>query len=84
MAMTYLNRYWLEKQKDTEPFIFLMYDTISYDKKARCELYHSFCVNMTLTPTVCPHVSFANPLAPADADLRASVETRSIVVTEAG
>jgi hypothetical protein len=81
--MTYLNRYWLEKQKDTEPFIFLMYDTFASGRKARCELYHSFCIHMTLISTVCPHVSFANPQAPADADLRASVETRSIVVTEA-
>jgi len=56
--------YWLDKQKNSEPFIFLMYDTMS-GKQAR----------------FCPHVSFANPRAPADAEVRASVETRSIVIT---
>ena len=33
---------------------------------------------------VCPHVSFDNPRKPEDAELRSSVETRSIVITADG
>lgn len=28
--------YWLEKQKTTEPFLFLMYDTMTSENLARC------------------------------------------------
>jgi len=40
-ALTYLRRYWLEKQKNTELFIFLMYDTMCYKEQARCKPKHS-------------------------------------------
>ena len=41
LAPAHLHRYWLEKQKSTESFIFLMYDTMSSSGKARCILRHS-------------------------------------------
>jgi hypothetical protein len=78
-------RYWLEKQKSTEPFIFLMYDTHAKGKMARCKYtYTAFCVCLhpIKAATVCPHVSFDNMRKPPDAELRTSVETRSIVITK--
>lgn len=58
--------YWLENQTNAEPFIFLMYDT------TRCEGAARFC----------PHVSFNNPNRPENAELRSSIETRSIVISK--
>jgi hypothetical protein len=79
---TDIGRYWLEEQKNTEPFLFLMYDTMGNADNARCEFDPwSPCVVGMLIGTACPHVSFINPRASLKAEPRASVETRSIVIT---
>lgn len=78
-------RYWLERQKNTESLIFLMYDTHAKGKMARCKYTYTascVCLHPTKVVIVCPHVSFDNMRKPPDAELRTSVETRSIVITK--
>jgi hypothetical protein len=75
-------RYWLSGQTSKEPFVFVMYDTKG-GEHARCEeMARSLSRPYTDLPTVCPHVSFNNPIALDDAPPRQSVETRSIVITK--
>lgn len=88
--------YWLENQTPQEPFMFLTWDSES-NGQARCKstLPRSLQMRAVLdklswkltnraTWPDCPHLSFKNEYAGANAPPRESVETRSIVITRRG
>jgi len=74
--------HWVSKQTPAEIMLLLNYD--SKPGGARCKhppLNEIFGSKLTWY-LVCAHGSFKNPLAPKDAPMRESIETRSIVITK--
>lgn len=72
--------YWLGDQSRDEALLFQSWDSHSPGGRLNCE-HTRIYINRELTNTVCPHASFKDPSAPADAPPRESVEVRLIAFT---
>jgi hypothetical protein len=72
--------YCLISQKDSEPFLFLTWDSKS-GGQPRCKCPHLHIrLEEEIMYVVCPHTSFSVPVGP-DIPPRESVETHSIVIS---
>jgi cephamycin C biosynthesis protein len=74
--------YWASRQKRSELLVFVQYDSMP-GLQARCKSkFGETLFDKADRRVVCPHAGFRNASAPSDAQMRKSIETRSVVITK--